>query len=530
MNNRQVGEGSLSVTITNYKGNTIALDSSLILDLSIHESLNDNTTHGDVTILDVGGFEERIPLLGQEFINIRFSAGSNSKFVEQNRDFVVYNMSPKLIDENRKQAYVLYFVSEEYIANLKQRVSRSYKSKFGSDIVADIYNSFISNHVTYGKTLFADTPIDNLDSSVYPMHLIMAQFRPFECINLVAKRSVPGRGLGKFIFYEDMNGFNFKSIESLMEPKSPISDMSRGQDNVVAQNQDITIEENSVVSKYVLMPANALSEDGKSELSGDDVIITEYKFESTFNVIANIVGGMYASRLMTYDPVTQRIGSLDNEGAASSIKDSELSSRLSNVKTNFYDFNYSQRFKQFTHIKGPANPLATKSHIAMGFNNSFYAYKTTNFEHNLRQQIKLLNNTMKRDPEIDNQVERWLLPNMSQNRQLKNIVLSIKVPGDHSRTVGELTNIDLPSSYFPDENHRYYSGNYLITDLSHKFIGDDYYMNMKLAKDSLNSSLFEEEFGVTEQELLDAGADQSFIDALKKDNNTWDEDEAGEEY
>ena len=55
-------------------------------------------------------------------------------------------------------------------------------------------------------------------------------------------------------------------------------------------------------------------------------------------------------------------------------------------------------------------------------------------------------------------------------------------------------------------------------------------MNMKLAKDYLNSSLFEEEFGVTEQELLDAGADQSFIDALKKDNNTWDEDEAGEEY
>ena len=99
-------------------------------------------------------------------------------------------MSPKLIDENRKQAYVLYFVSEEYIANLKQRVSRSYKSKFGSDIVSDIYNSFISNYVTYGKTLFADTPIDNLDSSVYPMHLIMAQFRPFECINLVAKRSV----------------------------------------------------------------------------------------------------------------------------------------------------------------------------------------------------------------------------------------------------------------------------------------------------------------------------------------------------
>ena len=88
----------------------------------------------------------------------------------------------------------------------------------------------------------------------------------------------------------------------------------------------------------------------------------------------------------------------------------------------------------------------------------------------------------------------------------------------------------MPSAYFNGEKHKYYSGNYLITELSHKFIGDSYYMDMKLATDSLSSSLFEEEFGATEQELLDAGADQSFIDALKEDNNTWDEDEAGEEY
>lgn len=529
MDNRQTAEGALSVTITNYKNQEIFLDTSLVVDVMIHESLYDNTTHGEITILDLGGFEERIPLIGQEFINIKFSSSSNSTFAEQNRNFVIYSMSPKFMDESKKQAYVLYFVSEEYIANLKLKVSRSYKFKYGSDIVFDIYNSFISNNVREQKNLFADAPIDNLDASVYQMHLVMAQFRPFECINLVAKRSVPGRGLGKFIFYEDMNGFNFKSIESLMTPKSPISDMSRGSDNVVVQNQDISLEENSVVSKYVLMPANALSENNTFDLSGDDTIITEFKFESTFNMIANIVGGMYASRLMTYDPVTHRVGALDNEGASVSIEGSALSSRLSNVKTNFYDFNYAQRFNQFTHIKGSANPLATKRHIGMGFNNSFYAYKTTNFEHNLRQQIKLLNNTMKQDPEIDNQVERWLLPNMSQNRQLKNINLAIRVPGDHSRTVGELANIDLPSAYFNGEKHKYYSGNYLITELSHKFIGDSYYMDMKLAKDSLSSSLFEEEFGATEQELLDAGADQSFIDALKEDNNTWDEDEAGEE-
>ena len=113
---------------------------------------------------------------------------------------------------------------------------------------------------------------------------------------------------------------------------------------------------------------------------------------------------------------------------------------------------------------------------------------------------------------------------------MKNIVLSVRVPGDHARTVGELVDINLPSSFFVGEQHKYYSGVYLISELSHKIIDDQYFMDMKLIKDNLSSKLTNMINGVSEQELLDAGADQSFIDALLEDNNTWDEDEAGEEY
>ena len=120
---------------------------------------------------------------------------------------------------------------------------------------------------------------------------------------------------------------------------------------------------------------------------------------------------------------------------------------------------------------------------------------------------------------------------MARNRQLKNIVLSVSVPGNHTRTVGDLVHIDLPSSHFAGEKHRYYAGNYLITELSHKITGDSYYMDMKLVKDNLSEKLkeFEDIYGVTDQEMLDAGAEQSFLDALVADNNVWDEDEAGEE-
>ena len=72
MDNLQTSEVSVSVEIENYLQQRISLDESLILDINIHESINDNTTHGDITLLDIGGFEERIPILGQERININF--------------------------------------------------------------------------------------------------------------------------------------------------------------------------------------------------------------------------------------------------------------------------------------------------------------------------------------------------------------------------------------------------------------------------------------------------------------------------
>lgn len=534
--NQQPAESRRSVVLSNYRNQSIELDPSIIIDITIHESLNQNTTHGEITILDIGGFEERIPIIGQEKINIKFGSSHLTNVPIQDKNFVIYNMSPKLIDESRKQAYVLFFVSEEYIANLKYKVSRSYKD-FGYEIVKDIYFDYIQNNVTHQKSLYG---VDNtdVDSTAYEMQLVMGMFRPFESINLVAKKSVSARGSfigSKYMFFENKDGFHFKSIDSLISPKSSTKDLEQEEDNSTLkkfqQAKQIELENNPVADKFILMPANALSEGDIFDLSSEESIIRSFKFESTFDVIANIVGGMYNSRLLTYDPITMRVGALDNEGAYASMKDTEKATRKSSVRQKFYDYDYLQRFNQFSHVFGIANPMITKSHFAYGSPESSYKYVTTNFERDARKQVKILSKDMGKEVNYEINSERWLLPNMARNRQLKNIVLSVSVPGNHTRTVGDLVHIDLPSSHFAGEKHRYYAGNYLITELSHKITGDSYYMDMKLVKDNLSEKLqeFEDIYGVTDQEMLNAGAEQSFLDALVADNNVWDEDEAGEE-
>ena len=533
---QQAAESKRSVVITNYKNDKIELDPSTVIDFSIHESLEDNVIHGDITILDIGGFEERIPIIGQERITLRFGSKSIDNILPQNKHFVIYNMSPKLIDESRKQAYVLYFVSEEYIANLRYKVSRSYR-KFGYEIVSDVYNNFIKPNVTFPKSIFG-LDKKNVDSTLYQMHLVMGMFRPFECINMVAKKSVSGRGnkIGaNFLFYENKDGFHFRSLESLLEPKSSVNDLEQMEDSTTLekfrQSQELKFTVDPIVDRYVLMPANAMSEENNFDLSSEENIISSYKFESTFNVIANLVGGMYNSRLLTYDPITMRVGALDNEGATSSVGETDISTRKSSVTQKFYDFDYLGLFNQFTHTFGTSNPLITKTHFAYGSPEASYKYMSTNFERDGRKQTKLLSKIMGGETNYEKNSERWLLPNMSRKRQMKNIVLSIRVPGNQTRTIGDLVHIDLPSTHFSGEKHRYYAGNYLITHLSHKIIGDSYFMDMKLVKDNLSEKLkfYEDAYGVSRQELQDAGADESFLEALAADNNKWNEDEAGEE-
>ena len=79
--------------------------------------------------------------------------------------------------------------------------------------------------------------------------------------------------------------------------------------------------------------------------------------------------------------------------------------------------------------------------------------------------------------------------------------MSITVPGDHNRTVGEIINLKLPSNYFPTEEHTFYTGNYLITKVQHLVTHDNTFTTtFELIKDSLHHELVKSA-GVLDEEI-----------------------------
>ena len=106
-NNEAVNPNDALCTIEmiNYQGAREEID--IWGQLDIYESMYDQTVHGSVMIFDGAGFEERFPIVGQEFIYITYKSQSKSG-LKVERVYHIIKMSETMIDE-RRMVYNLYF-------------------------------------------------------------------------------------------------------------------------------------------------------------------------------------------------------------------------------------------------------------------------------------------------------------------------------------------------------------------------------------------------------------------------------------
>ena len=537
-----------TIEFINYRGRRYAINSdenSVILGFTINEMLFESQViTGDIKILDGAGLDERIPFIGQERVRIELK---NRLFGGEKWDaeYTIVKRSATIEDGPRK-FYVLDFCSDEFIANLRNKVSKSYKSWLASDIIEDIYEKYVKNDnfVKNKKDLVYDAKGDS-DGTFYGMHFVFPTVRPFKAIDMVVKKSVASNvemranqvsaNFGKFLFYENKFGFHFKALSDLLHPlvtqsSAEIEDSeiealeSTGQDfglqNALRREKGKRISRPPTTSSIKIPVATYVIRPGDHyDMSAEEkeFVVVSHKQQSTFNVLNNLIDGMYSGRLLTYDPTTQRIGSINQAsttpyGSPDQKQDKRFTNTLykANHKATYYEYDYWNQFSNFRHVGGGRNPLTNDNHYGIDKSESFYKYVSTNFNHNEKMITKLLQNIMTDNDKgaisVDKQVERWLIQSYSQSRQMKNIITQITIPGDHNRVIGEIIELKYPSSYYPNEEHSFYTGHYLITKIQHIITNNSYLTTMELAKDTLFTRLYRHIFDDANEMIFDPEA------------------------
>jgi hypothetical protein len=407
----------------------------LMGEINLREDLFNGCCSGTISLIDSVSLPELMPLVGEERLEIvftKYTTGlfNSDVFPDYVMKFRVYDISAREVSDHKRQNYILHLVSEEFLNNFRFKISRAFCNPAMpySDMVQKVFDEKIK--VT--KDIY-------IEPTKHDHKYVAPNITPFEMFNVLASRSVSEKGYGVgYVFYEDKDQFNFVPIGKLLNQKE-------------------------LPGVYVYRTKNLGYGDFKMrELEEETRNVTRYQYSGMFNVLKNLTGGMYASRLITVDPLRQQINKLD--------------------------FDVEKEFKKFIHME-TVKPW-TPGQLCLGSIQSHIKCTTTDTFHDTLAHIS------SKEPGIKpKNVEEYVLHRTSELHQTDTIKMMINVPGNPTFKAGQVINFQVPSNIgklseaYKEEPDKYLSGRYLIVSLMHNIHDAGYSCQMEIIKDTLLSPI-----------------------------------------
>jgi hypothetical protein len=392
-----------------------------VIGIEIFEDLFTPFISGNIILQESLDFINLVPLTGEEFINIKLKTPSfTGKDKVIDAQFYIYKLSDRELGGNRNQIYRLHFISTEAIVDLNKKISKSFSGN-----VSEIARQLISDD-KHG--LESEKPL-NIQNTTNSTKYVSNFWSPVKNLNYLAGTAINHRGSSDYIFYENRNGFNFSSLESLYY-QPPVQEF--------------------LLDSFM----RTFTPDGKNirNVQEEYKRIIDIDVPKLYDYMENVRGGMMASKIITYDIVSKKYNSK----------------------------NYNMLDKWFEHNHLNQYPLISKNNIDNAWStiisepkyyNQFNSYGDVTNTKTLQDRISKL---------LQAEGNRIEITVPGRTDYTVGMKVSLRVP--------KIEPLD-PASPNQDIYDKILSGNYLIAALNHFITKEKHECRMELIKDSYSVNL-----------------------------------------
>lgn len=368
-----------------------------------------------------------LPLRGGERVALKITPNSTSTstpldFSTQEKYFYVSSITDVVAETNR-ESFTLNLTSREAITNETSRVVKKFPAE--SKISDSVRQILEENLLT--------EQISQIDETSNTYAFIGNLKKPFTVLVWLASKSVPSEDGGNagFVFYQTKDGFNFRSLDSLVqqEPKA----------------------------KYTYSQSYESFDDTKK--NNNDFKIYNHYIDRNQNLVEKLRMGAYASDRMFFNPLTFTV--TQPEAGKFSAED----------------------YKRDVKTLGGRLKLPK---ISDGSNLTLGDVPTRIFTQVL--DIGTLTQEVTKDTNSDpSEYQSQIL--MRYNLLLTQS-LSIMVPCNLDLSAGDIIECEFPQVTDSTDNKEYdeqISGLYMIKELCHHFDTESSYTSMKLVRDTFGA-------------------------------------------
>lgn len=256
------------VTIVNNKG-LFQNVTAQVIQISYYEDMFSDFVTGSVVVKDSLDLMNLFKFTGEEYIKIKFSTPQLEKPIKNT--FYITTITDRTVTGDREVHYVIHFVSPEAIVDVNKKISKAYKGK-----VSEVVKKFIADTESGLESKKSANVEETANSITYTSNF----WSPTDNLSYLASKAENTKGVPSYMFFENNNGFNFVSLDSL-------------------NNQPV--KQAFVMDKYTREDLG----NGRTAMNieEDYTRIVDLQVPKSFDYMENATSGMYASRLHTYDAI-----------------------------------------------------------------------------------------------------------------------------------------------------------------------------------------------------------------------------------
>jgi hypothetical protein len=246
---------------------------NFVVDINIFEDIYSPTISGNLTLNDAQDLVNLMPFIGEEKLLLTFKTPAmedSQGLIEQ--AFYIYKMTDREYSAERSVKYTLHFVSFEAVRDLNTKLSRGYEGKIHENA-----ENIIKANLGNDKKM-------NIEETRNTIKFVANNWSPFTTLNFMSKRSISNKhGSANYLFFENTRGYNFVSIDALLEQDSK--------------------------TRYIY-DNNTRDPNGAGGGSTRDIAdqlqrIEKYTIKTAFDYLQRVQSGMYKSKLVTHDMITK---------------------------------------------------------------------------------------------------------------------------------------------------------------------------------------------------------------------------------
>lgn len=385
-----------------------------IISIEVYEDIFSPFISVSVVLRESVDYINIFPFIGEEYLELTLRTPSLETPITGK--FYIYKITDRMYTKDREVAYTIKAISEEWLVDTNRKISQTFKGNCSEIALALTQQTGLNTK----KNVF-------IEKTSNKTAFIASYWTPTKCLNLLATNAMNESVSPTYLFYENRNGFNFRSIDELLKQTSYTK--------FIKDNYSRDPDSEATVSA-----SKNPQEDYKRILSIDIPVLTDY--------MEDIQSGRLKSRIISHDLVTKQY----------TIKDYNIKKDTEHPATLL---NKYQAFSQYA----LSNSISTLINMGKHYGNFSGFSDVTNY-----------NTIQKR---------------MSFFQNLQKYKVTIEILGRTDYTVGQVVDLSIPRATQITKDQKgpiedpTLSGRYLVSAVSHFITKENHTCNMELIKNSV---------------------------------------------